>query len=121
MTGRALVELESATVHFRQRHGLRHRPGVVHAVDGVSLSVEQGETLGVVGETGCGKSTLGRAILGLVRLTAGRVLVEGRAARAGRRPGAEARRLGLQMVFQDPAGSLNPRRTVGLAIAESLS
>jgi oligopeptide/dipeptide ABC transporter ATP-binding protein len=89
-------------------------------VDDVTLEIKAGETLGIVGETGCGKSTLGRAILGLAPLAAGQILIDGKPLPRRSRPGAAASSLGLQMVFQDPAGSLNPRRTVELSIGEAI-
>jgi oligopeptide/dipeptide ABC transporter ATP-binding protein len=118
----ALLELRGLCVHFPVRPGRifgRDR-GLVRAVDGVSLAVAPGEVLGLVGESGCGKSTLARAIVQLVRPTAGEILFEGRnLAGIGR---AELRRLRprLQMIFQDPYASLNPRRTVFDTVAEPM-
>ncbi len=94
------------------------RGGVVSAVDGVSFEIRRGETLGLVGETGCGKSTLARCITGLTTLTDGRIAFDGRdIAGLGRRAMRPIRR-DLQMIFQDPYGSLNPRRRVGSIIAD---
>ncbi|HLI28165.1 MAG TPA: ABC transporter ATP-binding protein [Chloroflexota bacterium] len=99
---------------------LQRRTGWVHAVDDVSFHIRRGETLGLVGESGCGKSTTGRAILQLYRPTAGEVLLEGED--LTRLKGDRLRRMRrrMQMIFQDPYASLNPRMTVGSIIAEPL-
>jgi len=117
-----LLELRDVRTHFPVRKGaVRGRPaGLVKAVDGVSLGLRRGEVLGLVGESGCGKSTLARTILQLVPPTGGTVLFEGRdlgglSARALRRL-----RPRLQMIFQDPYASLNPRMTAFDAIAEPM-
>jgi oligopeptide transport system ATP-binding protein len=116
--GDTLVEVDGLTTHFPIREGLLGRQvGAVHAVDDVSFSVRQGETLGLVGESGCGKSTLGRTIVRLLEPTAGDVRFEGRSiARLGSRDLRPLRRE-MQMVFQDPYASLNPRKRVGSIIA----
>src|ERR1051326_4393901 len=103
----ALLRVEDLVVEYHL-HGK-----IVHAVSGVSFEIFSGETLGLVGESGCGKSTLGRAILQLVQPTAGRVLFEGRD--LTRMPGERLRllRRRLQLIFQDPIASLNPRRRLG--------
>jgi oligopeptide/dipeptide ABC transporter ATP-binding protein len=94
--------------------------GVVRAVNGVSLELAVGETLGLVGESGCGKSTLGKAIMKLVPIASGEIVVDGvDIAPLGREQLAEMRRK-VQMIFQDPYGSLNPRSTVGRSVAQPL-
>jgi oligopeptide/dipeptide ABC transporter ATP-binding protein len=117
-----LLEVESLKVHFPVRPDWRGRPGAfVRAVDGVSLKVREGETVGLVGESGCGKSTLGRSIVRLETPTHGSVRFEG--ADLATLSGAELRRARrrLQMVFQDPFGSLDPRWTIGEIVGEGLT
>jgi oligopeptide/dipeptide ABC transporter ATP-binding protein len=101
-------------------HDLVKRYGAVRAVDGVNFSVEAGETLALVGESGCGKSTTGRCLLGLLRPDAGEVFFEGRNRRDWRGGDATLLKRRVQMVFQDPFASLNPRMTVGQMLAEPL-
>ncbi len=93
---------------------------VVKAVDGVSLDIYPRETLGLVGESGCGKSTLGRAILRLIAPTAGQVIYEDRISRICRARQLREQRRHLQIIFQDPYASLNPRMTVGQIVGEPL-
>ncbi len=114
-----VLEVRKLTKHFPVRAGVFLRKiGDVHAVDDVSLQVHRGETLGLVGESGCGKSTVGRVILNLLRPTRGRVLFEGRDLRAlGRREWRAVRR-DMQIIFQDPMESLNARHTVGSILEE---
>ena len=118
----ALVSVEGHTVHFPIRSGivLNRRVGAVKAVDGVDLEIEKGTTLGLVGESGCGKSTLGRAMLRLAPVTEGKVMFDGVDV-AGLR-GEELRRIrqDMQMVFQDPLASLNPRQSVETILTEPL-
>jgi oligopeptide/dipeptide ABC transporter ATP-binding protein len=115
-----VVEGRDIKVWFPVRDGAFGKPRVLRAVDGVSLRVREGETLGVVGESGCGKTTLSRAILNLVPPTAGVVTVMGRdITHADRETMRQARR-DLQIVFQDPLASLDPRMTIGDSIAEPL-
>jgi oligopeptide transport system ATP-binding protein len=99
---------------------LRRRQRVIRAVDGVSFTLEAGETLGLVGESGCGKSTTGRLILRLIEPSGGRIRFEGRDLVALSPPDLWATRQRMQIVFQDPFGSLNPRMRVGRIIAEPL-
>src|SRR6185437_12374717 len=107
--------LDDIVVSYRQAGR-----GEVRAVDGVSLSLAPGEVLGLVGESGCGKSTLARTILQLVPITAGAVVLEGRNLAGASAREILASRRDLQMVFQDPYASLNPRLNVFTALAEPL-
>jgi peptide/nickel transport system ATP-binding protein len=117
-----LVEVEDLRVYFPIKSGIvfdRH-VGDIRAVDGISLTIERGETLGLVGESGCGKSTAGRAILRLYEPTGGRIVFEGRdITHLGERELRPLRRR-MQMVFQDPFASLNPRHSVGRIVGEPL-
>jgi oligopeptide/dipeptide ABC transporter ATP-binding protein len=119
--GDPLVEIRSLKTYFPIRKGLLQREvGHVHAVDDVTLSVSEGETLGLVGESGCGKSTLGRTIVRLLEPTEGSVIFEGRdISKLGTRKLRPLRRE-MQMVFQDPYASLNPRKRVGSIIGTPL-
>jgi len=120
-TAAALLRVEGLRVHFPIRAGiLRRQVGTVRAVDGVDLELRAGETLGLVGESGCGKTTTARAIMGLVRATEGRVSFDGRD--VTNLPRNEMRRVrrNMQYVFQDPYASLNPVRSVGDIVAEPL-
>jgi len=118
---RPLLEVVDLKMHFPVRRGLLQRKvGMVRAVDGVSFHLRRGETLGLVGESGCGKTTVGRAILRLLDPTAGSVLFEGRDVLAlGSQELRQVRRR-MQIIFQDPGGSLNPRMRVGRIVGEPL-
>ena len=117
----SLLEVKNLKVHFPVKHGLFSRvQGYVKAVDDVSLTVAPGETLGLVGESGCGKTTLGRAIIRLIEPTAGQVLFEGEDITQLGGSALRVRRRRFQMIFQDPYGSLNPRMTVGQIIGEAI-
>ncbi|HAE83149.1 MAG TPA: peptide ABC transporter substrate-binding protein, partial [Ktedonobacter sp.] len=120
-TGTTLVEVKGLKVHFPIKGGLLSRTVAnVKAVDGVDMFIRRGETLGLVGESGCGKSTTGRAILQLIKPTAGSVLFEGDELTKLSAGEIRKKRARMQMVFQDPFGSLDPRFTVGQIVAEPL-
>ncbi len=117
-----ILELKDVKTHFPVYRGaVFKRPvGTVKAVDGVSLTLHRGEVLGLVGESGCGKSTLARTILQLVPATAGDVVLEGRNLTRAASAEVKAARNRLQMIFQDPYASLNPRMTVSATLAEPM-
>jgi oligopeptide transport system ATP-binding protein len=117
-----LLEVRNLVKHFRVTSGLfGGRSGLIRAVDGVSFELRRGETLGLVGESGCGKTTTGRCILQLERPTSGEVIFEGRDLTKLGEDELRAVRRKMQVIFQDPYSSLNPRMTVGQIIAEPLA
>jgi oligopeptide transport system ATP-binding protein len=117
-----LLEVHGLAMHFPVSEGivLSHKVGDVKAVDGVDFTIDRGETLGLVGESGCGKTTTGRCILRLERPTAGRILFDGEDVGRMDRKGLIAFRRRVQVIFQDPYSSLNPRMKVGDIIAEPI-
>ena len=116
----ALLEVRDLTKHFHIAGGIGRAGGTVRAVDGVSFSVRRGETVGLVGESGCGKTTTGRCVLLLERPTSGTILFDG-VDLAGLSPrDLRTVRRRVQVIFQDPYSSLNPRMTIGQIIAEPL-
>jgi len=118
---RPLVEVTDLKMHFPIHTGVfRRHTGDVKAVDGVSFSILPGETLGLVGESGCGKSTVGRAMLRLYEPTAGRVVIDGDDVASLSPEALRKKRPTMQMVFQDPQASLNPRMTLARIIGEPL-
>jgi peptide/nickel transport system ATP-binding protein/oligopeptide transport system ATP-binding protein len=116
----ALVEVRDLVKHFPITKGIifQKRVGAVQAVDGVSLDIERGETLGIVGETGCGKSTTARLIMRLLKATSGTISFEGEDITNLKGAHLKAVRREMQMIFQDPYSSLNPRKTIGSIISE---
>ncbi len=115
-----LISIRDLKVYFKHGGGLFSETRYVKAVDGVSLDIKKGETLGLVGESGCGKSTLGKAILRLTEPTSGNVTFRDSDLAALSQAGMREHRKHLQMIFQDPYASLNPRMTVGNIIGEPL-
>ncbi len=122
MSQPVLVQVENLKVHFPIRQGvLRRQVGAIKAVDGVSFAIYKGETLGLVGESGCGKSTTGLAILQLQPPTAGRVMFDGQDIAGLSEAQLRKLRRHMMMIFQDPYSSLNPRMTIGSIIGEPLN
>jgi oligopeptide transport system ATP-binding protein len=119
--GTALIEARDVSVHFPIKGGFFGRQiGAVHAVNDVNLTVYEGETLGLVGESGSGKTTLGRALLRLIPTTAGTVIFDGKDITRLSPGRVRPLRQDMQMIFQDPFGSLNPRKTVFQIVSEPL-
>jgi peptide/nickel transport system ATP-binding protein len=115
-----LLTVRNLVKHFPVTHGLRGKQGVVRAVDNVSFDIHPGETLGLVGESGCGKTTVGRLILRLENETSGEIRFEGNDLSKASAAEMKAIRRKIQVIFQDPYSSLNPRMTVGQIIGEPL-
>ncbi len=117
-----LLEVNNLVKHFPIKGGiLRRTVAVVRAVDGVSFTLKRGETLGLVGESGCGKTTTGRTILRLEKATDGEVIFDGKDVLAASGSQLKALRRDMQIVFQDPYASLDPRMTIGESVAEGLT
>lgn len=119
----ALVQIRDLRIHFPVHRGLlvRRQVGTVKAVDGVNIDIAPDETLGLVGESGCGKSTLGRALLRLIPITGGSLMFDGHDIMQWRGARLRGLRRHVQMIFQDPYASLNPRMAVGAILAEALT
>ena len=120
--GEKLLDVQDLKMHFPITRGIifQRQVGAIKAVDGLDFTLFRGETLGLVGESGCGKSTTGRAILQLHRPTGGAVLFEGKDLTQTKGEELRKMRRRMQMIFQDPYASLNPRMTVGSIIGEPL-
>ncbi|MGI8713682.1 MAG: ATP-binding cassette domain-containing protein, partial [Solirubrobacteraceae bacterium] len=115
-----LVEVRDLVKHFPIKQGLiiQRQIGAVKAVDGVSFDVQHGETLGIVGETGCGKSTTARLLCRLMEPTSGQIIFDGKDVAAQNGDGLKALHREMQTVFQDPYSSLNPPKSVGAIISD---
>jgi oligopeptide transport system ATP-binding protein len=120
ITDQAILEARNLKKHFIKTSGMISRKLTVKAVDGVSFDIRQGETLGLVGESGCGKTTVGRTLIGLYKPTAGSVLYKGEDLVSADKDKWVKYRRQMQMIFQDPYSSLNPRMTVGDIVGEPI-
>ena len=120
--GDVLLDVQGLVKHFPVRHGILQRvAGWVKAVDGVSFQIRRGETLGLVGESGCGKTTVGRSILRLIEPTASKVYFQDKDVAHLDKPELKAMRKDMQIIFQDPFSSLDPRMPIGTSIQEGLN
>jgi oligopeptide transport system ATP-binding protein len=121
-TAQRLICVENLVKHFPVFRGIiiQHKVGAVRAVDGLSFTIDKGETLGLVGESGCGKTTAGRTLLGLYPATSGTVTIDGQSIQKARGAELLVIRRKAQMIFQDPYASLNPRWTVNSIVSEPL-
>lgn len=114
-----LIEIQNLKKYFEIKAGL-FKTATVKAVDNVSLTIKKGETLGIVGESGCGKSTMGRLLVNLINPTSGKILFEGKDINALRKENIKNLSKNIQIIFQDPYASLNPRMTIGDIIREPM-
>ena len=120
-TGKPLLQVTNLKVHFKlKRETWFSEPNFVHAVDGVSLNIKKGQTVGLVGESGCGKTTTGRALLGLVKPSGGHVLYNDSDIITAKAEKMLALRKEMQIIFQDPYSALNPRQTAGEIVMDPL-